>query len=97
MKKRKHLVPFRLLSYLVLFSVVAGCWLRPHPAHSAQAIKIASIYDLSGPSAEANATSVRGVRLAVGEVNAKGGVLGRPLELLELLAQGAERQKNLLD
>jgi branched-chain amino acid transport system substrate-binding protein len=79
-----NLNPQRLFSCLVLaVSACSGFWLQPHPAESSQAIKIAAIYALSGPAAEANATSIRGVRLAVGEINASGGVLGRPLELLE--------------
>jgi branched-chain amino acid transport system substrate-binding protein len=49
-----------------------------------QAIKIAAIYSYSGPLAEANASSVRGARMAVEEINAAGGVLGRRLELLEI-------------
>lgn len=69
--------------FILSFSALAGFCLKPQPADSAQTIKIASIYALSGPAAEANATSVRGVRLAVGDVNTKGGVLGRPLDLME--------------
>jgi len=82
--KWTFLKPYKPFYLIILpFLAFAGFCLRPDPADSAQAIKIASIYALSGPAAEANATSVRGVRLAVGEVNTKGGVLGRRLELLE--------------
>lgn len=47
-------------------------------------IKIASIYTFSGPAANANRPSFTGVRLAVKEINTAGGVLGRPLELIEI-------------
>jgi branched-chain amino acid transport system substrate-binding protein len=74
-----------LLSCLV-FAVAAstGFLLQPPSSESAQAIKVASIYAHSGPAAEANATSIRGVRMAVEEINASGGVLGRQLKLIEI-------------
>lgn len=56
----------------------------PNPAKCKQTIKIAAIYALSGPAAEANRSSTRGVRLAVDEINASGGVLGMPFELIEI-------------
>jgi branched-chain amino acid transport system substrate-binding protein len=49
-----------------------------------QVIKIAAIYAYSGPLAEANVTSVRGVHMAIKEINATGGLLGRRVELLEI-------------
>ncbi len=45
-------------------------------------IDIAAIYALSGPAAEANAYSLAGVRNGVNEVNQKGGVLGKKINLL---------------
>lgn len=53
-------------------------------ASASDSIKIAAIYAFSGPAAEANRSSVRGVRLAVDEINAAGGIAGRTIELLEL-------------
>ncbi|MCF8062901.1 MAG: ABC transporter substrate-binding protein [Deltaproteobacteria bacterium] len=47
-------------------------------------IRIAAIYALSGPAAASNASSLDGTRLAVREVNRSGGVLGRPLLLVEI-------------
>ncbi len=47
-------------------------------------IKVASIYAHSGVAAESNVYSIRGVRDAVREINARGGVLGRTMELVEL-------------
>lgn len=72
-----------------------GCWFPmvlffslllagPNSAECKQTIKIAAIYALSGPAAEANSSSTRGVRLAVEELNASGGVLGMPFELIEI-------------
>ncbi len=56
----------------------------PFAANASKPIRIASIYALSGPAAEANQTSVKGVRLAVNEINASGGISGRTIDLLEL-------------
>lgn len=58
--------------------------LLPFSAFASDSIKIASIYALSGPAAKANQVSVKGVRLAVHEINAEGGIAGLPIELLEL-------------
>jgi branched-chain amino acid transport system substrate-binding protein len=54
------------------------------PALSEDTIKVASIYALSGVAAIGNAESMRGVRAGIEEVNRRGGVLGKRLELLEL-------------
>jgi branched-chain amino acid transport system substrate-binding protein len=53
-------------------------------AHADIPIKIAAIFSKSGPAAIANAPSLEGVRWAVAEINAAGGVLGRTLDLIEL-------------
>jgi branched-chain amino acid transport system substrate-binding protein len=47
-------------------------------------IKVASIYALTGVAANATATSVRGIRAGIRDINNRGGVLGKKLELLEL-------------
>ncbi len=45
-----------------------------------QAIKISGLYELSGPGASAGTQFKNGVELAVKEINAAGGILGRKLE-----------------
>ena len=47
-------------------------------------IKIASIYALSGVATESNRPSVIGVREAVTALNRRGGILGRPIKLIEI-------------
>ncbi len=49
-------------------------------AAAAQAIKIAGLYELSGAGATAGTNFKNGVDLAVKEINAAGGILGRKLE-----------------
>src|SRR3954463_12026526 len=52
------------------------------PAFAADPIKIGLVTALSGQSARAGEALTRGLTIAIDEVNAKGGVLGRPLELV---------------
>jgi branched-chain amino acid transport system substrate-binding protein len=51
-------------------------------AQAADPIKIGLVTALSGQSARAGEALTRGLTIAVDEINAKGGVLGRPLELV---------------
>lgn len=47
-------------------------------------LRIAAIYAFTGPAAPTNFLSVEGVRFAVAEINRDGGILGRPVALIEL-------------
>jgi len=49
-----------------------------------ETIKVASIYAYSGVASASNRASVLGIRYGVDEVNKRGGVLGRKIELIEL-------------
>jgi branched-chain amino acid transport system substrate-binding protein len=61
------------------------CFILVHTClHGADAIKVASIYAHTGVASAINAYSITGVREAIDEINAKGGVLGRRFELIEL-------------
>ena len=51
-------------------------------AQAADPIKIGLVTALSGQSARAGEALTRGATIAIEEINAKGGVLGRPLELV---------------
>ncbi len=78
---RTRRIPRAALGLLLLLAVVfspVSCACAEGP------IKIAAIFSLTGPAAEANAPSIEGVRWAVEEINAAGGVLGRMLDLIEL-------------
>ena len=54
---------------------------RPQPAPIAQAIKLADVAELSGGGATVGTNWKNGIDLAIEEINAKGGVLGRKLEV----------------
>ncbi len=69
----------RALAWLCLALAAS---LAPLPAASAGGLKVAAIFALTGPAAGQNADSVLGIRLAAEELNARGGVLGQPLEVV---------------
>ena len=69
---------------VVLLSLfLSGTTVDAAEAPKGPPIRIASIYALSGPAARSNFLSVEGVRFGVAEINQRGGVLGRPVELIE--------------
>jgi branched-chain amino acid transport system substrate-binding protein len=56
--------------------------LTGQPAGAAESIKIGWLSSLTGPLSSAAIAENEGVKFAVQEINARGGVLGRPLELI---------------
>jgi branched-chain amino acid transport system substrate-binding protein len=64
----------RLLAILLAFAAA--------PALAQQTIKIGLVTALSGQSARAGEAITRGLAVAIDEINAKGGILGRKLELV---------------
>jgi branched-chain amino acid transport system substrate-binding protein len=54
----------------------------PLPTRAAESIKIGMVVPLTGAIADAGRYRLQGAKLAVEEINAAGGVLGRPLELI---------------
>jgi branched-chain amino acid transport system substrate-binding protein len=65
-----------------LVALWAAAALAPLPAPAADTIKIGFPMPLSGPAAVYGVPVTKGAELAVADINAKGGVLGRKLELL---------------
>jgi branched-chain amino acid transport system substrate-binding protein len=63
------------LFFLCIFFLVA-------PVHGEEPIDIAAIYALTGAAAEANTYALRGVGYAVDEINRRGGISGRRINLL---------------
>ncbi len=58
--------------------------LLPSSLISAETIKVASIFAFSGVAAPSNNAASTGVRLGVAEINRRGGILGRQIELIEI-------------
>ena len=65
-----------VLTFLLCMSAV--CQAQP-----VDPIKIGSVFAKTGAGAEENSPNYRMVKLAVKNINAQGGVLGRPLEIVE--------------
>ncbi len=71
---------FVMLGLVAVAAVLAGLW-QARPA-APLPIKIGVLHSLSGTMALSETPLVDAVRLAVEEINAQGGLLGRPLELV---------------
>jgi branched-chain amino acid transport system substrate-binding protein len=69
--------------YVLLFLLIFEC-VFASPLWSAETVKIASIFAFTGIAAPANQASILGVRYGIEEVNRRGGILGRQIELIEL-------------
>lgn len=70
--------------FLALLWLCLSALVRAEPGVSADAILIGQSVVLSGPQAENGSQYTRGIRLYFEQINAKGGVHGRRLELLTL-------------
>lgn len=66
---------------------VAGLFAASGGAYAADPIKIANIFELSGTGASSGTNMKNGVELAVKEINASGGILGRKIETMTLDTQ----------
>jgi branched-chain amino acid transport system substrate-binding protein len=73
-----HLSPFTF--HLSLLFVLFLLFL-PEPPASAQ-IKIGAVSCISGALSTFGVSSIRGARMAIDEINAKGGLLGQPIDLI---------------
>ncbi len=71
----------RLVTSLALAAAASGLWATAARA-APEPVRIGVITSLSGSFATFGGMEVAGYKVGVAEVNAKGGVLGRPLELL---------------
>lgn len=70
--------------FVCLMTVAAvACWPATGAAQAPQSIRIASVFARTGAGAEENSPNFRIVQLAAREINASGGLLGQPVELVE--------------
>jgi len=68
--------------WLVVCAVCATALLIGSPASAAEPIKIGLIASLAGASAKSGEASTRGMTIAIDEINASGGLLGKQVELI---------------
>jgi len=71
----KHL--FRVFLALALLSLFAAC-----AGGGSKTIKLGMLYNMTGSQASLDVPSANGAKLAAKEINAKGGVLGKQIELV---------------
>jgi branched-chain amino acid transport system substrate-binding protein len=69
-------------SILGAAAAIAGLWSTPAPLRAAQPIKIGFLGPLSGALAFVGQTNRNCLALAASEINAAGGVAGRPIEIV---------------
>jgi branched-chain amino acid transport system substrate-binding protein len=67
--------------------VIQGCGRSGSSGASASTIRIGHYASMTGPTATFGTSTDEGIRLALDEINAKGGVLGKPVEVLPEDAQ----------
>jgi branched-chain amino acid transport system substrate-binding protein len=68
---------------LALIVTASALALAPAPLMAQEPIKIGHVAALSGASAQSGEALTRGLTIAIDEINAKGGVLGRKLTLIQ--------------
>lgn len=68
----------------VFFAVLAAvlCLALPGPVQAEETIKLAGMFNLTGGMSSIDVPGLNGSRLAAKLINAQGGVLGRPLEVI---------------
>ena len=69
---------------IYLFALTASMLFCTGNLSAAEPVKIAAIFAKTGDAATPNLMYFYGARLAVDEINRKGGLLGKPVELVEL-------------
>jgi branched-chain amino acid transport system substrate-binding protein len=72
----------RLTRRAVLAGVTAIASLGAFPASAQESIKLGLVAAMSGQSAKSGEAIVRGLTIAADEINAKGGVLGKKIEII---------------
>jgi len=74
--------PFKVITFAVLAAFAGALAAGAPQAQTKEPIKVGLIQPLSGPIAAAGSYITNGAKIAADRINAKGGVLGRPLELV---------------
>ncbi|MBI3977743.1 MAG: ABC transporter substrate-binding protein [Chloroflexi bacterium] len=80
--KSSYRVRVALSAILVLALLVAGC--AGSPGGGREPVRVGALFDLTGATADVGVPHAEGVRAYVDHVNARGGVNGRPIQLVEI-------------
>ncbi len=79
MNHTKYIIGFFLVISIIF---LVGCAQKGNVVKEKETIKVGFIAPLSGPAASWGETELDGVRMAVDEINSKGGILGKQLEII---------------
>ena len=83
MKRRVILRGFIfILSLLIAPMVMAQSKPAGKPAAAKEPIRIGAIFDFAGPCYMSSESAINGIKIALEEINAQGGILGRKLDLV---------------
>ena len=82
MKKFAILTVLFFILSIVSVSMVMAQAKKAAPAATKEPIKIGAIYDFAGGCHMYSESGVKGIKIALDEINAKGGILGRKLDLV---------------
>lgn len=74
--------------FLVVVFALSSCTPKPVQSPLTPEIVVGEVGSMTGPEASFGQTTHRGIELAINEINAKGGVKGRPLKLVTIDDQG---------
>ncbi len=68
----------------ILMAVILVVFINPLAGLCAEPVKVGAIFAITGKASVANLLALQGTKLAVDEINARGGVLNRKIELVEI-------------
>lgn len=77
MAKRSRYIGYLAIALILLTSLIAGCG-----DSGSKDIKIGMVYELTGNTASYGTSAANGAKLAFKEINAKGGVLGKQIQII---------------
>lgn len=78
----KKIIFLVIVAMVGVFLLISDGWSQAKKAVSKEPIKIGSICDFAGPCYMYCETGLNGLRIAIEEINAKGGILGRKVDLI---------------
>ena len=67
---------------LLAFILILGGIVMGAPVRAAEPIQVIAVFNLTGPDSALDVSAYNGARLAAEQINARGGVLARPIELV---------------
>ena len=89
--QKKHFVLPKIYCLIFVFAALAASGCFPTVQHE-EYITIGALFPLTGSSSDAGHRAINGLHLAVEEINADGGILGKKLDVIVLNDKGDEEE-----